>query len=260
MMLNMQPTYRAMLGDVDRFRLLLVGAGGTGSQLALALAGLMHHAREKGIAIDLTLVDPDHVEPQNVGRQAFGPHSAQLGLNKAVDVATRLNCAYGLEIAAWPVAYTEDLGRTWFEPYTNTAHLIIGCVDNTPARQALAQTVANAGGRIWALDAGNERYSGQVLLGNISDATQIEYSPLGVCSGFPSPYVQEPTLLEETADETEASCALLVQREEQALSVNRMTAAIAAHLCTVFVLEREVRQMGAYFGLEPLGMRNVQMQ
>ncbi|MCZ7673787.1 MAG: hypothetical protein M5U34_45055 [Chloroflexi bacterium] len=38
--LNIEQTYRVLLGDVNRFRIMLVGCGGTGSSLALALAGL----------------------------------------------------------------------------------------------------------------------------------------------------------------------------------------------------------------------------
>lgn len=54
--LNIEKTYRVLLGDVNRFRIMLVGCGGTGSSLALALAGLAYHARQKDIQIELTLV------------------------------------------------------------------------------------------------------------------------------------------------------------------------------------------------------------
>ncbi|MDT8306517.1 MAG: ThiF family adenylyltransferase, partial [Anaerolineae bacterium] len=69
--LNIEPTYRVPLGEANVFRIMLVGVGGTGSTLALFLAGLAYHAREKGIRVELTLVDPDRIEQANVGRQAF---------------------------------------------------------------------------------------------------------------------------------------------------------------------------------------------
>ena len=59
--LPIEPTYRVVLGDVNLFRLMVVGVGGTGSTLALFLAGLAFHARQKGIQVDLTLVDHDVV-------------------------------------------------------------------------------------------------------------------------------------------------------------------------------------------------------
>ena len=95
--LTIDPTYRVLLGDVNRFRVMLVGAGGTGSSLALALAGLMYHARQKGIQVELTLVDDDRIELKNVGRQQFGAASALAGdVHKVSDLALRLNAAYGL--------------------------------------------------------------------------------------------------------------------------------------------------------------------
>lgn len=39
--LHIEPTCRVLLGEANRFRIMLVGAGGTGSTLALFLAGLL---------------------------------------------------------------------------------------------------------------------------------------------------------------------------------------------------------------------------
>jgi molybdopterin/thiamine biosynthesis adenylyltransferase len=88
-----ESTYRVVLGDADVFRIMLVGVGGTGSALALFLAGLAYHARHRGVQVELTLVDPDHIDPVNVGRQAFAPAEALGGdLSKAASLALRLNC------------------------------------------------------------------------------------------------------------------------------------------------------------------------
>ena len=111
MNLNMEERYRVVLGDSEAFRILLVGVGGTGSALALALGGLMVHARQKGIHIDLTLVDDDRIEEKNIGRQAFAPaSSAHGGVYKCADLALRLNAAYGLNITAWPERYVVGMG------------------------------------------------------------------------------------------------------------------------------------------------------
>ncbi|MFQ5433771.1 MAG: ThiF family adenylyltransferase, partial [Anaerolineae bacterium] len=89
--LTIEPTYRVLLGDMSRFRVMLVGAGGTGSSLALALAGLAYHARQKGIQVELTLVDHDKIQEGNVGRQQFGFASALAGdVHKVSDLALRL--------------------------------------------------------------------------------------------------------------------------------------------------------------------------
>lgn len=77
--LTLEPTYRVLLGDVSRFRIMIVGAGGTGSTLALFLAGLAFHARQKSIQVALTLVDHDLVELKNCGRLAVSLQAALAG-------------------------------------------------------------------------------------------------------------------------------------------------------------------------------------
>ena len=256
--LDIEPTYRVVLGESDVCRIMLVGVGGTGSTLALFLAGLAYHARQKDIRVELTLVDPARIEQANVGRQAFAPAEAQGGgLSKAASLALRLNCAYGLEIAARPVPYEAEMGARWFHQGGRGAtcrHLIIGCVDSHIGRQEIAKTVAAFHGRIWALDSGNERTNGQVLIGNTTDVERIRLGPLGLCSGLPSPYLQELGLLEPGAETRPLSCAGMMLADEQSLMVNRLAAAIAAQYVTAFVLQRQVTQMGTYFNLEPTVM------
>ena len=65
------PTYRALLGEAHNMHLYLVGAGGTGSALADALARLLYHARQKGMDISLTIIEPDVIREANLGRQRF---------------------------------------------------------------------------------------------------------------------------------------------------------------------------------------------
>jgi hypothetical protein len=130
---NIEQAYRVLLGDVNRSRIMLVGCGGTGSSLALALAGLAYHARQKGIQVELTLVDHDTIQEVNVGRQSFSVGSALTGsVPECADLALRLNSAYGLDIEAWPVRYEASLTRDWFDHGTgerSCVHLIVGYVD-----------------------------------------------------------------------------------------------------------------------------------
>jgi molybdopterin/thiamine biosynthesis adenylyltransferase len=60
------PTYRALLGDTEKMELYLVGAGGTGSALADSLARILYHARQKGMDISLTIIDPDVISEANL--------------------------------------------------------------------------------------------------------------------------------------------------------------------------------------------------
>jgi hypothetical protein len=112
--------------------------------------------------------------------------------------------------------------------------------------------VAAFDGRIWALDSGNERSNGQMLIGNMADLDQIRLDPLELCSGLPSPYIQEPGLLESDDEPVALSCADLTLQEEQSLMVNQAAAAIAARYCHEFTVRRELREFATYFNLEPL--------
>jgi PRTRC genetic system ThiF family protein len=254
----MEPSYRVLLGEVNCFRVLLVGCGGTGSALAQALAGLAYHARQKGVQVELTLVDPDTIEERNVGRQQFAAASAIAGgVYKVADLALRLNAAYGLDITTWPVRYEYGLASHWFNHEAgrhSQSHLIIGCVDGHTGRCEIAKTVAAFHGRVWALDCGNERFSGQVLIGNLTDLNQIQFDRLGLCTGLPSPYLQEPDLLLPEEVDQPQSCAEMTLIGEQSLMVNRMAASIAAQYCFNFILRRQVGQMATYFNLEPTTM------
>jgi PRTRC genetic system ThiF family protein len=252
--LNIEKTYRVLLGGVNCFRIMLVGCGGTGSSLALALAGLAYHARQKGIEVELTLVDHDHVDHTNPGRQLFTPLEASAGLPKCCALALRLNAAYGLSIHAWPQQYEAGLASEWFNHGAggyDQPHLIIAAVDNTAGRREIAKTVEAYHGRVWALDSGNDRWSGQVLIGNLTDVSQIKLDRLGLCTGLPSPYIQEPDLLEPDPKEETQSCAEMALTQTQSLMVNRMAAAIAAQYVTTFVLQRQILQLGSYFNLDP---------
>jgi PRTRC genetic system ThiF family protein len=259
--LTIEPTYRVLLGDVSRFRIMLVGCGGTGSSLALALASLAYHAQQKGIQVELTLVDHDVIELKNCGRQALSLQAALVGgVPKVADLALRLNAAYGLGIVAWPERYEADMARSWFDYNSarySTTHLIVGCVDNHLGRQEIAKTIASYDGRIYALDCGNERHAGQVLMGNLTDVSQIELDALGLCTGLPSPYVQEPELLEPDPEQQNESCAEMALAETQSLMVNRMAAAIAANYISCLVLERQILTMATYFNLDPPTARSL---
>lgn len=254
--LKIEKTYRVLLGDVTRFRIMIVGAGGTGSALASLLASLAYHAGQKGIQVEITLVDHDMVEMKNCGRQNLTVQSAMLGgIPKVADLALRLNAAYGLNMTTWPQPYTAEMAREWTDFQTwhrkNCVHIMIGCVDNHLARREIARTVAQLDGRLWCIDSGNDRYNGQVLIGNIVDLEKIQIDALGLCSGLPSPYIQEPGLLEPDPDERPLSCAEMTLAEEQSLMVNRLAATIVAQVVTEMVLHREVKQMATLFNLAP---------
>lgn len=243
-----------LLPPTDTFQLYLIGTGGTGSHLALALARLAWHAKQFNKTATLTFVDPDRVEEKNIGRQLFCP--AEVGQYKAETLAMRFNAAFGLDIQAVPTALTlKTLEPESGYPGPGYRHnsLVIGAVDNHLARRVMAEVAARH--RCWWLDMGNEQVSGRLYIGNLADRAllpSLEINEFGICPGLPFPSLQDPDLLEPPAvDAPQLSCADLTAHEAQSLMVNQMIAALAAQYVADFVLARRLTTFKTVFTLEP---------
>ncbi|MCP4288455.1 MAG: hypothetical protein GY792_29195, partial [Gammaproteobacteria bacterium] len=76
---------------------------------------------------------------------------------------------------------------------------------------------------------------------------------LRICNGLPSPALQDPALLQPDPPQQQeaASCAQRALRGEQALMVNTFIAAILAHYCSQWVLQREISVLSTAFNLSP---------
>src|SRR5271165_7335727 len=80
---------------------VLVGVGGTGSQVSRTLCRIVYDLRRRGQHIpSLKFVDPDIVEMKNVGRQMY--LECDVNTSKSVTLARRFNLAMGLNIVAYP--------------------------------------------------------------------------------------------------------------------------------------------------------------
>ncbi|MDT8306620.1 MAG: hypothetical protein RRC07_11850 [Anaerolineae bacterium] len=127
-----------------------------------------------------------------------------------------------MAITAAPVPFTAERFAGWTARWREPAgcNLLISAVDNYLARQEVAAAVTAEGGTWYALDLGNEHHSGQILMGNATTPKIVRFDKLGLASGIPSPYLQEPDLLAPPpAGATPLSCAELTVREEQSLVV-----------------------------------------
>jgi PRTRC genetic system ThiF family protein len=251
--LTHEKRYRLQIGAPDIYRIYLVGCGGTGSFLALHLARLAYHVRERyGREVRLTFIDPDRVEDKNIGRQNFCP--AEIGAYKAHTLMRRYNAAFGLDIQAVcaPFASSMTTGRVAFR-------LLVGAVDNAAARRELQTAATVMGGATWWLDCGNHEHAGQVLLGNRADLRAPEIA-LGFCGGLPLPSVQAPELLEANSElrmTNGESCAELALRDAQSLMVNQMAAGWAASYVYRLLIGKDLDVYATYFDLVSAAARSL---
>ena len=111
---------------------------------------------------------------------------------------------------------------------TPTCGPVIGCVDNAPARQAIADAVeARHWG--WWVDAGNAENWGQVLIGNATKEQigRVFSAEEEVCAALPLPSLQRPGLLvEPPAEEIDSDCAEAVQVGDQSPIINQAMSAL----------------------------------
>lgn len=204
--------------------IVLVGCGGTGAFVADVVCRLL-----LGREARLYLVDMDRAEERNARRQAFT--RTDIGRFKAEVVAERLARRFGREVGYAVQPYCRDLHASVFDDHRSRLNLLLGCVDNGAARRAIADTLRADYGRrgIWWLDAGNERNSGQVLLGNALDAEALRGAFRdGVCRALPAPSFQRPDLLSAPAPRPVADCAQAVADGEQGGTINLLMAALVA--------------------------------
>jgi len=144
-------------------RVLVVGAGGTGSAIVMGLPYLDQAMRVWGRSsgLEVVMMDADTVSETNCVRQPFSV--SDIGQNKATVLINRINLFWGTRWRAEPSYFDE---RTLDRINDRSIDLVIGCVDTRAARCIIARALTKASCRIaYSLDLGNNTASGQFVLG-----------------------------------------------------------------------------------------------
>ncbi len=229
---------------------VIVGAGGTGAQIARSVARMIYDMRRAQLhPPSLRLIDPDVVAEKNVGRQLFT--AADVGQPKALVLMRRFNLALGLEVSA----VVEPFEATRHLPSSTYSTLLIGAVDNERARQQLAA----AEGVLW-LDCGNFANAGQVIIGNTSkrewalrqieaDTPTYRYLPNAALL-FPQLLEPEPPTIAPPL-----SCADLAVGE-QGLLINDLIAAIASQYIWKLLYRRPIQSFASFIDGDSLSVRS----
>jgi PRTRC genetic system ThiF family protein len=144
-------------------RVLVVGAGGTGSAIVMGLPYLDQAMRVWGhsYGLDVAIMDADAVSETNCVRQPFS--TSDIGLNKATVLINRINLFWG---ANWSAIPNHFHARSFDRSQDRCPDLVIGCVDTRAARKAIEDSFSRTLGRTcYWLDLGNNAASGQFVLG-----------------------------------------------------------------------------------------------
>lgn len=249
--------------EFTMLQIIIAGCGGVGAYMAQHVGRIMRVLYQTDHGVHLTLVDPDKVEEQNIGRQLFC--DAEVGMYKAEALARRYGHAWGLNCSSFVGKYDESLVMG------AELTVLIGCVDNAEGRKELHETLEHnpavvsardkARPNIYWLDCGNLRDTGRVLLGTAFSYEQVKgaFADDKTCIALPSPGLQSPGLLVAQAEEMEdsnMSCAQLAAANLQSLNINARIAAEAADMLTRLVITNDLKRFACEVNLAAGSVRS----
>jgi PRTRC genetic system ThiF family protein len=255
--------------EYTKLRIIQVGAGGTGSFAALAIARLIYELNEQGRTVEMLIVDPDRVESGNIPRGNFC--SAEIGGFKAQTLAKRITLAWGLECHYANDTFNAEVHLKQSASDYRSLTILVGCVDNHLARQEMHRAVEEFQGyrpddapNIWWVDGGNGKYSGQVLIGSTTKRIKPEnhFVASSICRSLPAPSLVHPELLTDQEGRARqhtapVSCPERIRLGEQSLNVNQRVAVEITEMLSSFLLTNSLRRFATYFDLESGSGRSV---
>jgi len=202
-------------------KVMLIGAGGTGSHVLRRLANMHLAMVELGhpAGLDVLVIDPDTVSKSNVGRQNFWP--ADVGQPKAEILVNRCNL---LMQTGWQA----DIGKVTDRSYFMQPDIVIGCVDNRKGRAAILNAIKRSVSRsaCYYLDIGNREHDGQAIFGEVFGENYKRENRL--------PHIADlyPDIIDASLDDkdTTPSCSLAEALEKQSLFINDTMANAACNL------------------------------
>lgn len=237
--------HRYRLGS-DAFKILVVGAGGTGSAIFLALPYLHQAMQAWGhVGLDVVLMDADTVSSTNCVRQPFA--RTDIGQNKATVLANRVNQFWGTNWQAHPAEFTKATNLN-----DANVDLLIGCVDSKASRKTIHQVVTGRGGfrvRYW-LDIGNSASHGQFVLGQPRNTNGFPSKRAKAKSEFRLPTAAEmwPEIIDTTTAEDDLpSCSAREALDRQMPFINQNLAMQALAMLTELLRFGKISYHGAFY-------------
>lgn len=201
------PVFKTPSSWVERApRIVVIGAGGNGSEVIDALSSFHYALRSLGHpkGLSVTVIDDAIVREPNLVRQRFWP--CDLGQYKAISLVNRYNLMLGTAWTALPFRFpsreTVDAVRE--------ADLIISAVDLPSARRAIANSPVVSKHCMW-LDLGNEARHGQVVFGAAHRDKRATFP--NVMDAYPE--------IETLEDDPKKSCSVAEAIRSQDCLVNR---------------------------------------
>lgn len=246
-------THDQLLRPTNLVPVVLIGAGGNGSQMLTALARIDHALLALGHpGLQVTVFDADHITSANLGRQLFAP--CEVGMNKAEALIARTNRFFGTSWKSVSRYFDQSSGST----SRHRAAIYISCVDSAAARFAIADIIGHLEAQqyyhsckpCYWLDLGNAEQTGQAILATIGEHRQPASDRFRTIAHLPFVTDEYGEILRSQDDTDLPSCSLAEALERQDLFINPSIVQPAASLLWRLFRQGYVQQRGFFFDLE----------
>ena len=232
-----------------RQRILIIGAGATGSAVAKELADIDATCKNLGYpGLELHIYDDRKVQPHHPGKQLYFP--SDVGRYKSEVIAERIRFNYA-EFDTLAFGYPERIladnnGNNSYR--TSPADIVIMCVDTTKSRREIYSSLHS----VCIIDSGNGKDFGQILIG-MTKTKQPEISQETV-DEIVMPHLRNMALIEYKEEDDSASCSSYESLSKQSLFINRALAVMIGNLIMTMIETRMVFYKGIYLNLTTMQM------
>jgi PRTRC genetic system ThiF family protein len=246
-----------LLNPVHPITVNVIGAGGNGSQVLTQLARIDQSLKKLGhLGLHVTCFDDDIVTEANLGRQLFSP--ADLGVNKAVVLITRLNRFFGTSWDAMPIRYN-------LKALNRHANITISCVDTIASRilidECIHDTKTNAEPfekPYYWMDIGNTQHSGQFVISTvyIQQQPKSKHKTAAILQDL---FQLFPGLKKQKEDTNTPSCSLAEALSKQDLFINSTLVQLAMGTLWKMFREGKLDYQGAFLNLQTLKISTINL-
>ena len=249
-------TDNALINPTNPITVNLIGAGGTGSQVLIALARMNHALTELNHAgLFVRLWDDDVITEANLGRQLFA--ESELELYKSVALINRVNRFFGTNWKAETQKFEKN--GLWKLKSNMKSEIYISCVDSVKSRFDIAEILNELKidkgyyrnqCKYW-IDFGNSQFTGQVLLSTIGNIKQPNSEKYETVESLPFITEEFGELLKisELEDNT-PSCSLAEALEKQDLFINSVLAQMGSSLLWSLFRNGLIENRGFFLNLK----------
>jgi len=232
-------------------RILVIGAGGSGSAIVMGLPYLDQAMRVWGrrYGLAVALMDADAVSETNCVRQPFS--LSDIGQNKATVLINRINLFWGTH---WQAVPNHFHARSFERNYDRCPDLVIGCVDTRAGRKAIVDSFSRAlNHTCYWLDLGNNAASGQYILGQPLNARNRRKAERLRTASELFPEITDESIGEDPLP----SCSAVEALDRQEPFINQTLAASALAMLAQLFRYGRIAHHGAFFNAKTGQMRSV---